>query len=361
MFKQMPRALTRKAHFKRFSVPKLMFGISTIALLAFTLIYLRQLYSFSAFSCEGLLLGLLWLTLVQARAGRLLKGYVYIFSRLEFTLPLVFAAVLFLLQMVAGPASLIGYCFIGFIWLIALSYAYQSTGADYISEHAAPVKRDTWLSPPPDVLQPGDIILTQNRIGDILLHERFGHGELFLCDPDGQPHFMSSYMHEGLVINPLSRVAEKTLPDGYIIMRPNKPLTDEQKRGLWTIALRMHRMNHVWRANENRWRRQLIDRLPLPKDWKRKLKRRVTVDGYDWLGLIDGRIPRAHWTCVVSVLVNLFLNGIPMAEDYGIGILGLGTGLLDPIRPEQLIFDPYFHYLTLKDKAKWEKQHGLPQ
>jgi hypothetical protein len=45
---------------------------------------------------------------------------------------------------------------------------------------------------------------------------------------------------------------------------------------------------------------------------------------------------------------------------YGTGLLGIGTGLLDPIQPQRFLNDPHFELLTEKHRLEHEGSGNAP-
>src|SRR5207253_10778312 len=135
------------------------------------------------------------------------------------------------------------------------------------------------------------------------------------------------------VLNPLDEVASATLAHGhYIVLRLKEPLTPEQIARSALIAQEMVEDNIEWKTKINARRAKVINSLPMPASWKKWLIWRFTATGYDWLGLFTGRIAKHNWTCIAACLELDHRLGIK-TDRYGTGLLGLGTGVFDPIMP----------------------------
>ncbi len=66
-----------------------------------------------------------------------------------------------------------------------------------------------------------------------------------------------------------------------------------------------------------------------------------------------GRRAPSHWTCIGACLELYSRLGVK-THHYGTGLLGLGTGLLDPIMPVRFLSDPAFVLLTEEDKKAFQ-------
>lgn len=293
----------------------------------------------------------LWLILTRFQMGHLLKTYFDVLSRLELVIPLTIGASLAGLAVVLPhhPALRV----VAGIELITWGYvylSYQRNRRRYIVQGHGPVPAGTWISPPADVLQPGDLLLTSGRVA-AHLHESVGHGEMVLLAPAGDKMAFSSYMAYGLVLNPLEDVTTATEQTGhYIVLRPRMPWSQDQIRRAWQIAQDMLAANQGWKERVNGRRRKFIASLPLPRDWKERLTSIFQATGYDWLGLFMGRLTRDHWTCVGACLELYRRLGIK-TNPYGTGLLGFGTTLFDPIMPVRFLSDPAFKLLKVDDHA----------
>ncbi|HMO22904.1 MAG TPA: hypothetical protein PKC98_18230, partial [Candidatus Melainabacteria bacterium] len=92
-----------------------------------------------------------------------------------------------------------------------------------------------------------------------------------------------------------------------------------------------------------------LNRLPMPQSFRQWLIRKFPMTGYDWTGLLIGQKHSDHWTCV-GLCLELYHRLGMKTNQYGIGLFGLGTGLLDPIMPVRFLGDPAFRILSEEDK-----------
>ena len=87
------------------------------------------------------------------------------------------------------------------------------------------------------------------------------------------------------------------------------------------------------------------------------------INGYDFGGLISGRLASDHWTCIGACMQVYTRIGVPI-QDYGVGLFGLGTGWLDPILPVRFLYDPAMTVLHepgyQAPKPRRPKLHEVP-
>ncbi len=294
-----------------------------------------------------------WLVLTVAQMHRLLKTYFDVLSRLAVLVPLTLGLVLSGLaialfdslapQLVASGELL--------AWL-GVYLLYRRNRRLYKTQGHGPLPKGCWVNPDPSVIAPGDLVLTSGRIASTI-QESVGHGEIGVRLADGRMGLLSSYMEKGTVLNDLSRVVGKWRGNGtiYIVLKLRTPLTQEQSLRATEIAQQMLAANAAWRERENARRARLIGFLPLPAAWKSRLVARTRATGYDWPGLFIGHLHANRWTCIGACLELLHRLGVK-TNHYGTGLLGIGTGLLDPIMPVRFLCDPAFRLVTLDDKKE---------
>lgn len=289
-----------------------------------------------------------WLALTWLRMGQLFKTYFDLLSRIEFVLPAVLGFVLSCYAAILAPHWAIRLVAITeiLLWIVAI-LLYRLNRRKYERQGHGPVPTGSWISPPADVLEPGDLLLTSGLVA-ARLRESVGHAEVVFRTDDGSLHSLSSYMGRGSVAHPLQLLTDN-LRGHFIVLRPKESLTEEQIRDGAKIAQQMIDENSQWRKISNRRRRKKIQLLPLPQSWKRKIIRGTRRDGYDWFGLFMGRRAKHRWTCIGACLEFYCRLGIS-AEPYGTGLLGFGTTMFDPINPVRLLADPAFRLLSLKDR-----------
>jgi hypothetical protein len=290
-----------------------------------------------------------WLGLTFVRMSHLFKTYFDVLSRLEVTIPLGIGIVLPLLaildttfmsiRVVAG-VELVGW--------VALFLLYRRNRQRYVTQGHGPVPAGCWVSPPAEVLQPGDLILTSGMVA-AGLRESVGHGETVIRTLAGAMASFSSYMDRGAVLHAVDEYTSFVKAHGhYIVLRLRETLTAEQIRRAEEIAREMLADNVRWRDEVNERRRKLIAWLPLPRGLKERLARTVHSSGYDWLGLFMGRLANRRWTCIGACLELYRRLGVK-TNPYGTGLLGFGTSLFDPIMPVRFLSDPAFRLLSDDD------------
>ncbi len=294
----------------------------------------------------------LWLVLTRLQMGHLLKTYFDVLSRLEVTIPMTIGIALSTLALTLPHHPVLRVvAAVEFVVWIYMYFLYRRNRQLYILQGHGPVPAGTWISPPADVLKPGDLLLTSGRVAE-RLHESVGHGEMVLVSPGGDKMALSSYMARGLVLNPLDEVTIASASQGhYIALRPLHELSPEQVRRGWEIAEDMLAANKAWRDRVNRARQRTVSRLPIPQPWRDRLATSLKATGYDWLGLFMGRMATDHWTCVGACLEVYERLGIK-TNPYGTGLLGFGTTLFDPIMPVRFLSDSAFKVLTTNDEAR---------
>jgi hypothetical protein len=306
------------------------------------------------FSLSCVLVSAFWGVLTASELGHLFRTYFDTFSRLKMTIPITLGVVMsglalwqgvFELQVVAGVELA--------AWL-TIYVLYRRNRRQYQIQGHGPLPKGAWVNPPVEALTGNlELILTSGNMAN-RLRETVGHGEVAVKMPDGTVYLLSSYMEKGTVLQEASRVAGSLASKGhYIVLRLNATLTDDQKAMIPHLVKVLLAQNEAWRCQAQAGRDRLIDRLPLPASWKEKLRAKFRVTGYDWVGLFAGQRHTDHWTCVGVCLEFYHRLGVK-TNDYGTGLLGLGTGLLDPIMPVRFLSDPAFRLLTEDDKREFE-------
>ncbi len=296
-----------------------------------------------------------WLVVTRMQIGHLLETYYDILSRLEVEIPLVmgmflagaavFAAMYEQVKVIAA---------LEFVAWTVVAIQYRRNRAKYEKQGHGPLPLGCWLSPPAEALVAGDLMLTSGRVA-ANLHESVGHGEMVIEEPNGDMKSFSSYMKDGLVLNPLNEIARASAESGYyIILRLNTAWTKEQKDQAAAIAHEMLVENAHWRDARNARRTKFICDLPLPQSTRDWLLAKTKASGYDWLGLFFGRLAKEHWTCIGACLELYRRLGIK-TNQYGTGLLGLGSTIFDPIMPVRFLSDPALRMLSLEDKKVFEK------
>lgn len=310
------------------------------------------------FSLSCLLVSFFWLALTRFQMRQLFTTYFDTFSRLKVLIPVAIGTALAALAVFYTHSTgiLIGAAatFIAWTYIYVL---YRRNRKDYITKGHGPLPKDTWINPPASALKPGDLILTSGRIAT-RLHESVGHGEVVVRTETGEMIAFSSYMEKGAIVNPLEKLTSKPEDRGhYVAMRLTTPLTDEELAIMPKLVRIMLKENDRWRNEARKTRDRILSWLPIPGFAKNWLRKRFSVTGYDWLGLFAGRRAPSHWTCIGACLELYARLGVK-TNHYGTGMLGLGTGVLDPIMPVRFLSDPAFRILTLDDKREHEAGAG---
>jgi hypothetical protein len=300
----------------------------------------------------------LWLGLTVWQMNHLLRTYFDTLSRLQVLGPTALGFVLTGLAMhgsdtaavqVLGLFSLIGWT--------AVYVHYRRARKHFEEVGHGPLPKGVWLNPPAAALRPGDIILTSGRIATTI-HEAVGHGEIVVrCG--GKIMSFSAYMPDGTVLNPLEQVtAGEARSNGhYIVMRQRVPWTEEELLLTEKLVYVMLAENKAWIAKTRAFRDALCDRMHLPARLKAWVQKKFPITGYDWIGLFMGRRACDHWTCIAAVTELTWRMGRVMRW-LGTGLLGLGTGLLDPIAPARFLSEPSLQLLTVTDKQAFEAAGG---
>lgn len=307
------------------------------------------------FSLSCLLVSVFWLTLTRLQMRQLFTTYFDTFSRLKVLVPVLIGVILSLIAVLYTTSTGILVTAAGALaaW-VYIYLLYRRNRRQYITKGHGPLPMDTWINPPAQALKPGDLILTSGRIAT-RLRESVGHGEVVVEMPGGEMMAFSSYMEKGAIVNPIEKLTSKPEDRGhYVAMRLTTPLTDEQLSIMSALVGIMLKENDRWRNEARLTRDRILVWLPLPGFVKRFLKQRFSVTGYDWLGLFTGRRAPSHWTCIGACLELYARLGVK-TNHYGTGMLGLGTGVLDPIMPVRFLSDPAFRILNVsQDKAAFE-------
>ncbi len=307
-----------------------------------------------SFSLGCALVSMFWLVLTRLEMRNLFRTYFDLFSRLKVCVPLTFGVILSAAAMFTAVSNWLQA--LALFSLVSWAYIYllyNRNRKSYMTQGHGPLPAGTWVSPPAAALRPGDLILTSGRIAT-RLHESVGHGEVVMRGENGEMLSFSSYMERGCVSNPLEAVAGVEQNHGhFVVMRLVKPLTDEQIKLATELMKVMLKQNVDYRLYASAHRERVISKLWLPSFAKNVLRKKLKVTGYDWMGLLTGRLAADRWTCIGACLELFWRLGIK-TNQYGTGLLGLGTGLLDPIMPVRFLADPAFQILTVKDQAEFE-------
>ncbi len=312
------------------------------------------------FSLGCILVSSLWLALTFLELGDLFRTYFDIFSRLKIIVPTTIGAALSALALWFARVVVLKWC--GGLLLVAwlsIYVRYRINCKKYKSQGHGPLPKNAWVNPPVDAIRrivkrrKLVLILTSGRMAN-RLHESVGHGEIAVIMPDGKMYFLSSYMEKGAILQEADAVADKLVDRGhYIALEVVQELDDDQLAALPHIVNILLRQNAGYRTAAQARREKLFGKLWLPAAIKQFMIKKFPVTGYDWLGLLIGQRHADRWTCIGICLELLRRLGIKTNE-YGTGILGLGTGLFDPIMPVRFLWDLAFRLLTLTDRDAYE-------
>jgi hypothetical protein len=308
------------------------------------------------FSASCLVLSGLWIAVTRAQMGYFLRTYFDTLSRLQVLLPLTLGVVLCGLAIFATDLLwLRGLALLSIAYWGVLYVRYRRNKKLYETQGHGPLPVGTWVNPPVESLQAGDLILTSGNMAS-RLQESVGHGEI-VVNVGGTLKAFSSYMAKGVVMNELAGLTGALQKRGhYIILRPAVPWSVEEVELAGRIATAMYNENRQWVEETTAKRDRILARLPLPGLIKAKVVKIFSISGYDWTGLFTGRRVCNRWTCIGACIELWWRMGRTMRW-LGTGMLGLGTGLLDPIMPARLLSDPAFRLLKEADKQAWEKQN----
>lgn len=280
----------------------------------------------------------------------LLRGYGSIYSRLQTLAAFGWGTGLSFIALLSAHtewhlgASVVSLL----VWGYAI-WRYSVQKAKYVNVGSGPLRADVWVSPPADSLEAGDVLCTSGRVAT-WLHQSTGHTENVIPF-DGRLQLFSSWFETGPCINELSRICKPSDRNHYVVLRRREPLTQRQE-------VRMEReARAMLEENKGFITRLKARRERMPRFLANFLNRKFPATGYDWVGAYSGRLAKDRWTCTGIHLTLMRRTGIPTPR-LGVGIFGLGTGLFDILNTEDLASDRGLRYLTLADKAEYERRKG---
>lgn len=306
----------------------------------------------------SLLLGAFWLGITAFSLRELMTTYYDLMSRWRIRLPLIFGVALAVVAFIANDSYVLrGIALAEGVAWAAIFWGWRRNRDNFVRTGHGLLPAGAWLNPPVAVINPGDLILTSGRMAE-RMDQAVGHGEVAIVGPDGKLKLLSSYMLKGTVINDAEKLLRIMVKRGehYVVLRLRKPLTEDQKKRGYAIAEGMLGENIAWREEADAKRKKLIAKLWLPASWKAKLteKTEFATTGYSWMGLFIGTKHRDRWTCIGACAEWYDRLRVKMRH-YGTGLLGIGTGILDPIQPQRFLTDPALELLNEQHKAEYER------
>jgi hypothetical protein len=297
-----------------------------------------------------LTLSTLWLAVTAINLRKKLQTFADRFSRIAILTQIWLGSAITLAAYLTAdsePLAIAAYASLA-AWA-GIYLLYRFTRSRYAKAGHGLLPKDAWINPPAEVYQDGDITLTSGRIAQ-KLQNSVGHGEITVGDyssPEPELYSFSSYMESGTVINKLSYIANPANEGGlYIVMRPRVPLTEAQKLSGLPLAKVMCEQDAAWRDRTQARVNWLFDHLPFNKtNLMLKLRQKFHVSGYDWLGLVSGRVPADHWICIVAALEHSRRRGIKTAH--------YSKAWGEPTNPDAVLSDPNYRLLTTTDQKNW--------
>lgn len=294
-----------------------------------------------------------WLVLTAVRLRSLLQTYFDVFSRLRVRVPLVTGVICSVVALTATTSTtLLVIAGAELVAWLGVYLAYRYNRRQFEKVGAGPLPDGAWVNPPGEALPNLALVLTGGNIANTI-HESVGHGEVVINMPDGSRKAFSSYMQWGVVLRDLETLT-KPKRGIYIALRLRDGVTDEQAARAVRLVTELKECNEKWRDAANARRLAIIDRLWLPASWRKWLAGKTKITGYDWPGLLIGTRSSVRWTCI-GVCLELYQRLGIKTKRYGTGLLGLGIGLLNPIKPVRFLDDPAFVLLTEADREAFER------
>ena len=341
----------------KINIIKLLTGLSYIWLLRLTWLWFHGQLDWQ-FAGGFLVISGLWLGLTVVNLRKRLQAFYDNFARLSILLPIWLGVGISITGFIFADSFALHVVAVALLtgWRVVY-LLYRRTRAQYEKAGHGLLPEGAWINVPPEAYEDGDITLTAGFVATDLKNS-VGHGEVTVVDYKAQPpafYSFSSYMGTGAIINKLEDIANPARESGlYIVLRPNKTLSEAQKACGYPLAVTMCDDNALWRHLMQTRVNWCFDHLPFNKTpFMLKLRQKCHVSGYDWLGLITGRVPTDHWICIVAALEHSRRRSIKTAR-YGLGLLGLGTGWFDATNPDYVLSDPNYRLLTVADQKIWK-------
>jgi hypothetical protein len=306
------------------------------------------------------------LLLTQMR--RLLKGYYDRMRRLEVYIPVAVGITLGMMALVLEPSSDTGRVgFLEVLFWIGIHARYWLMRHRFVRVGDGFLPWATWLNVPANAIQEGDLLLMSGRISRMTKNS-VGHVEL-VVRKDGKLVTITAYIEKGIVlfktVRALCKQYSKEGGGHYIVLRPRSGFSAYQnqlciefaERMLGENKLKVEQCTPKVKARIDFFLPNWLCRAPLLNRFLPGLKTRLQAKwqptGYDPISMRVGTHRDGLWTCHWIVLKTLEHAGVPV-EAHESGLLGLGTGFLNPPYPVSLMADRHFRLLTLADKLQFE-------
>lgn len=325
--------------------------VAYVCMIALTIRFFRGKLDLP-FAAACTIVGGAWCLLTRVKMAHFLQSYFDVFSRLELLIPtglgILLSSAAFVAHHTFWPVhALAGVELV--LWTGILVH-YVKNKQKYEKQGYGPVPVGCWVSPPVDQMNAGDLILTNGAVAR-RLHESVGHAATVVAKED-KLYAISSHMDRGCTLEPISDVVGEVIGH-YILLKLAKPLDTDQTKALLDNACDMVRENKAWSDARNQAWQRWVESLPMKQTWKEKLSKTYRCTGYDWFGVLAGRLARYNWTCIGASLEVYRRTGIH-TNPYGTGLLGFGTTLFDPIMPVRFLNDPALR-LLLKNSEEPEQ------
>lgn len=316
--------------------------IAYVCMVALTIRFFRGKLDLP-FSAACVVVSGAWCVIARVKMAQFLQSYFDVFSRIELMVPTGLGLLLSVAALLGRHAVWPVHALAVFELLcwIGILVHYVRNKQKFEKQGYGPVPVGCWVSPPVEQMSAGDLILTNGAVAR-RLHESVGHAATVISKEDGL-YAISSHMDRGCTLEPIAAVVGEVIGH-YIVLKLAQPLSEEQTKALLTNASEMVQENKVWVDARNQAWQRWVESLHVNDRWKEKLRKAYRCTGYDWFGVLMGRIAKHNWTCIGASVEVYRRTGIH-TNPYGTGLLGFGTTLFDPIMPVRFLNDPALRLL----------------